>query len=205
VGNSPITLNKGKIAYLRVMGEPPTFPDLENIFVMKKHWQGLYLKKINQGVIMHYNKMSILLTILFLFILIGNNKVIAQTKKEIPNYKTISAVAEGALKAIEANDADNLIVNYMAPSIVTKLKKTDEVYKNAKKMMIEGVFGKQLALALKESKSITPDYDEKTDTLIFKINKLSTDGKSTLKSLTFIREKEKWYIFNVSVSIDSKE
>jgi hypothetical protein len=152
---------------------------------------------------MNHLKLSILFSLLFLFILNRSDRLIAQDKTETPNYKTVSAVAEGALKAIEANDADKLISEFMAPSIAIKMKKTDEDYQKAKKMMFEGIYAKQLAIALKESKSIAPDFDANTDTLVFKINKLSADGKNTLKSLTFIREKEKWYIFKVSMG--SKE
>lgn len=107
--------------------------------------------------------------------------------EEIPSYKTVSAMVEGAVAAIEAKDADKFFDNYVSPKDISKIKEQGQ-FDEAKKSFMGSEKAGALVLALKNLKDIVPVYNKEKDCLTFKDEKLG--------AIVLSREVGKWYIKN---------
>ena len=136
--------------------------------------------------------MNKLMILLFLFcfstLLYAEEKAPEKAKEETPNYQTISATIEGAIKAIEAKDTEKFFSEYVSPKDIKTLKEKEGAYEKATSGFMASEKAGALLLVLKKLKDITPVYNKEKDVLVFKEDKMS--------ALTFSRENGKWYIKN---------
>lgn len=126
------------------------------------------------------------MTKLCFFFLIFTSIALFSSEKT-PNYQTIKPVADGAIAAIEAKDADKLFDNYVSPKDIKEVLKKENI-DGIKKEFMNSEKAAALLFVLKSLEKMDCTYDAKEDCLTFK-------GKD-LADLKFSREAGKWYIKN---------